>query len=101
MSEFEPPDEERFGSADVPASLSPKRLESVLKHDRGTRRLCFAYATLCLAAVIVIHVLGYDLETGRFHFTTEWGSIKGGVAIAILLLGYLSIRRGTSIRLRK
>jgi hypothetical protein len=100
MTVFEPPEDEQYGASDVPESLHPKMLDKVIAHERGTRRLCFMFAFTCLMVIIIIHMLEYDLDAGQFVASTKWGNIKGGIAIAILLLAYLTIRRGTAFKIR-
>jgi hypothetical protein len=99
MSEFESSQEERFGNADIPASLPLKKIEAVLKHERAAQRWSFIFAVFCVLVVIVVHILRYDLEHGKFELSTEWGFIKGGIGIAILVLAGLSVYRGTHVQI--
>jgi hypothetical protein len=98
MSEFQP-SEERFGDADLPQGLSLKKLNAVLEHERGVKRWCFLFALVCVLAIIVLHMLAYDLESGRFHLTTQWGSIKGGIAAGLLVLAGWSVYRATRMQI--
>jgi hypothetical protein len=104
MSEFEPPPAKRFGNADIPANLPLPKLQAVLEHEvaqkRAQRPWCFLFALFCLLAVVALHIRHYDLETGKFELSTEWGSIKGGIAIAILILAGVSVYWATHVKIK-
>ncbi len=95
-SEFEEPAEQGFGIK-FPKSTPEATQERVLNYGRSARPWCFAFAALCVCAVIVLHVFEFNIERNCFELSTKWGPIKGGVSALMIGLAGYSIHRGTEL----